>query len=120
MSAKKFELFMGCLGNGITVCNKAVIEHGDYKTIAHISNAGNIKFYVNESYIPESDMEKIKKAAEHNRETFRKNFEMLSDIQQYGKIIDELPIKKFVENHKDNRTLEEKLPELREYYYFIM
>ena len=97
-----------------------MIEHGDYKTIAHISNAGNIKFYVNESYIPESDMEKIKKAAEHNRETFRKNFEMLSDIQQYGKIIDELPIQKFVENHKDNRTLEEKLPELREYYYFIM
>lgn len=28
---KKFELFMGCFGNGITVCNKAVQEHGDYK-----------------------------------------------------------------------------------------
>ena len=33
MTAKKFKLFFGCLGNGITVCNKAVIENGDYKTI---------------------------------------------------------------------------------------
>lgn len=33
---RKFELFMGCFGNGITVCNKAVMEHGDYKRIAHI------------------------------------------------------------------------------------
>lgn len=27
----KFELFMGCLENGATVCNKAITEHGDYK-----------------------------------------------------------------------------------------
>ena len=43
---KKFDLFMGCLGNGLTVCNKAVMENGDYKMVAHISPAGNIKFYV--------------------------------------------------------------------------
>ena len=120
MSAKKFELFMGCLGNGITVCNKAVIEHGDYKTIAHISNAGNIKFYVNESYIPEPDMEKIRKSAKINRETFKKIFEMLPDIEQYGRIIDDLPLKKYLEIRKDQRTIEEKLSELREYYYSIM
>lgn len=29
--AGKFELFCGCLGNGTTVCNKAVTENGDYK-----------------------------------------------------------------------------------------
>lgn len=28
---KKFELFMCCLGNGTTICNKAVEEYGDYK-----------------------------------------------------------------------------------------
>ena len=28
---KKFELFMGCLGNGITLANKAVEENHDYK-----------------------------------------------------------------------------------------
>lgn len=44
---KKFELFMGCFGNGITVCNKAVQEHGDYKVIAHIAECGKITWYVN-------------------------------------------------------------------------
>ena len=27
----RFELFMGCIGNRIAVCNKAVEENGDYK-----------------------------------------------------------------------------------------
>ena len=44
--AGKFELFYGCLGNGTTVCNKAVEENGDYKKIAHISEGGNIRLYV--------------------------------------------------------------------------
>ena len=36
MKAKKFELFMCCLGDGATVCNKAGKEQGDYKMIAEI------------------------------------------------------------------------------------
>ena len=36
---RKFELFMGRLGNGVTVCNSAVQEHGDYKMIAQIGRA---------------------------------------------------------------------------------
>ena len=43
---KKFELFICSLGNGLTVCNKAVMENGDYKHIAYISNCGKIKWYV--------------------------------------------------------------------------
>lgn len=39
---KRFELFMGCLGNGITVCNKAVMEGGDFKKVAHISPEGEV------------------------------------------------------------------------------
>mgnify|MGYP006888164720 FL=1 len=42
MGKGKFDLFMGCLGNGVTVCNKAVKENGDYKTIAHIAECGKI------------------------------------------------------------------------------
>ena len=56
--AGKFELFCGCLGNGTTVCNKAVTENGDYKKIAHISEGGNIRLYVDESYIPAAEMKK--------------------------------------------------------------
>ena len=70
MTAQKFKLFIGYLGNGATVCNSAVMEGGDYKTIAHISNAGNIKLYVKPGYIPEDAMEEIKKtAADHRKKT---------------------------------------------------
>ena len=34
MAAKNFELFLGCLGNGVTVCNSAVIENGDFKMVS--------------------------------------------------------------------------------------
>ena len=29
MAAQNFKLFLGCLGNGVTVCNSAVMEDGD-------------------------------------------------------------------------------------------
>ena len=63
MAAKNFELFICDFGHVIIACNKAVKEHGDYKTIAHISKDGNIKLYVNETYIPDEAMETIKKVA---------------------------------------------------------
>ena len=37
MAARNFKLFLGCLGNGVTVCNSAVMEDGDFKMVAHIS-----------------------------------------------------------------------------------
>ena len=37
---------MGYLGNGLTVWNRAVEENGDYQTIAHISDEGEIRYYV--------------------------------------------------------------------------
>lgn len=70
MQARKFELFFGCLGNGITVCNKAVTENNDYKTIAHISNNGMIKLYVSADYIPSEDMRRIERTATNQRKTF--------------------------------------------------
>ena len=119
MKAKKFELFMCCLGNGTTVCNKAVKGHGDYKTIAHVSDAGNIKFYVSEDYIPETDMQKILRLAEYERKEFRAQFEKMDKYKQYERILDALPAKKFIEFTSDKRPFDERLPELREYYYTI-
>lgn len=63
----KFNLFIGYLGNGATIANSAVMESGDYKTIGHISTAGNIKLYVKPGYIPASDMEKIQEVADSHR-----------------------------------------------------
>lgn len=97
---RKFELFMCCLGNGVTVCNKAVREHGDYKMIAHISPAGNIKFYVQESYIPAPDMERIKDAAEHERYVFLRRLKQ--DVEAnpnaaFLKMLDSLPINVYLD-----------------------
>ena len=44
--APAFDIGMGYLGNGLTVWNRAVEENGDYQTIAHISNEGEIHYYV--------------------------------------------------------------------------
>lgn len=117
--AGKFELFCGCLGNGTTVCNKAVTENGDYKKIAHISEGGNIRLYASESYIPAEAMERIGAMAKRDAAEFQKRFENLPLIEQYGKILDKLPHQKFLEIVGDKRPLEEKLPAMREYYYTI-
>ena len=85
----KFELFGGCLGNGTTVCNKAVMENGDYKTIAHISNGGRIKWYIKnpKSYVPAADMKIIQGWADSAREKFMEEWNRLPDTKKYGRII---------------------------------
>lgn len=105
------------LGNGLTVCNKAVTESGDYKHIAHISPAGNVRFYVPASYIPATDMDRIRAAARRNKAEFSRRFELLTVAAQYEKILDALPISALLEHLRDPRSIPEKLPELREYYY---
>ena len=59
------------MGNGATVCNSAVTENGDYKTIAHISNAGHIKLYVDRDYIPADAWQQIESTANDNRQKTR-------------------------------------------------
>lgn len=120
-TARKFELFFGCLGNGVTVCNKAVMQNGDYKRVAHISNGGNIRFYVPESYIPDAEMEEIRDMANKMKQEFMTKFESLPAIKQYGIILeDEIPHHKFMEFIKDKRSLQEKILSMREYYYTIV
>lgn len=80
---KKFELFMGCLGNGTTVCNKAVLERGDYKKIAHISEHGVVKLYVPESYIPAEAMQTIKNVAAKAREKFMEQWNKKSYLEKW-------------------------------------
>ena len=119
MLAKKFDLGMYHLGNGTTVCNRAVKEHGDYKYIAHISAAGNIKFYVPEDYIPQEDMQIIRRIAEMDGKKFREDFEKLNKYKQYEAILDRLPHEKFIEALSNRKPFDDRLAELREYYYSI-
>lgn len=113
----KFELFMGCLGNGITVCNKAVMEHGDYKQIAHISDNGKITLYVSESYIPVEDMRRIEQTAADQRKTFLIEWNKQSDIRKYEKLLDMCSHSDFMEiAHNKEISLAEKVKQLENKY----
>lgn len=60
--AEKYDLGFGHLGNGITVWNRLEEEHGDYKTVAHISAERAITFY--DKAMPETVKQKIRDFAE--------------------------------------------------------
>lgn len=62
------DLFFACLGNGTTVSNRKVEEHGDYKKIAHIDTTGHITWYMKR--IPTDCKAKILTEAE---DVIRKN-----------------------------------------------
>lgn len=57
---------MGYLGNGLTVWNRAVEENGDYQNIAHISNEGEINYYVDG--LPEDVVARIEQAAAQEKQ----------------------------------------------------
>ena len=110
MSEQKFDLFMCCLGNGITICNKAVMSGGDYKQIGHISNAGNIKYYVPENYIPDDALQRIRKTANQNRREFiSKANACKKDLQQlyflYDRMLECLSPRELINHIKDTRGL---------------
>ena len=119
---KEFELFIGYLGNGATVCNKAKQENGDYKTIAHITVAGNIKLYVKPDYIPSDAMKRIEETAKHHREETEKRLDLELNHEIYGRILDECcdytPYEQWnslLENLKD-KSDEEKRQIIKEFY----
>lgn len=117
MEARKFELFLGCLGNGITVCNKAVTENNDYKTIAHISNNGIIKLYVPADYIPVEDMERIQNTAEKEQSEFLKQWNNNPLEWRYSHILDNLNTSEFLEAIRDKSgTLQDKVKRLEDKY----
>lgn len=57
----KYDLMYGHLGNGITVSNRLVEEHGDYKTVAHISPERQVTFY--DDALPQALREEIEQFA---------------------------------------------------------
>ena len=114
---KNFKLWMGCLGNGITVCNSAVEESGDYKHIAHISDNGKIKLYVSENCIPVEDMQRIERTAAEQRKTFLNEWNKQSYISKYEKLLDMCSHSDFMEiAYNKGITLAEKVKRLEAKY----
>ena len=116
---KKFELFMGCLGNGITVCNKAVQENGDYKTIAHIGETGKIKWYVDPAfYVPGDDLLKIEHTANVQAEKWERWFSSLPEVKKYEFLLDRVPHSDFMEIIKiKDLDLWQKIQIAKQAYY---
>lgn len=118
---RQFELFLCCLGNGLTVCNKAVIEHGDYKQIAHIRDCGKIKWYVNpDSYVPESDREKIHRQAAGQKAKWEEWFSSMTQLQQYAFLMEHVPYRAFMEivhGAWKDKSLDWQVRKLKEAYF---
>ena len=88
---KTFDLMFCALGNGLTVCNRAATEHGDYKNIAHISRAGNIVYFVPVDKIPVDALFRIEHHAHAMEANFKAEFEALPAIKQYQFLLDRAP-----------------------------
>ena len=93
---QKFELFMGCFGNGTTVCNKAIESHGEYAKVAHISNDGHIAWYVEPTSIPGDALLRIEHCAKVSAEKFQKWFSELPVTSQYQYLLDRAPHQVFM------------------------
>lgn len=97
MAAQNFKLFLGCLGNGVTVCNSAVMEDGDFKMVAHISNEGKITWYVGEDYPPADALASIRACAEQERAKHEAWLNGLSPAARREYQLERLPLPEFLE-----------------------
>ena len=116
-----FELFMGCLGNGLTVCNKSVMEHGDYKQIAHISPAGNIKWYIPVSSVPGPDLLRIEHTADAMYHNFKSALERdlaVDKARAYFRMLNALSVPELLDftNATNGESDDTKIEKLKSLY----
>lgn len=103
MADRSFKLFLGCLGNGVTVCNSAVMEDGDFKKVAHISNEGKITWYVGEDYPPADALASIRACAEQERVKYETWLNSLSPAARREYQLERLPLPEFLEELRKAR-----------------
>ena len=93
MAARNFKLFLGCLGNGVTVCNSAVMENGDFKMVAHISVEGKITC--------------IRACAEQERAKYEAWLNGLSPAARREYQLERLPLPEFLQELRKAREAKE-------------
>lgn len=86
--AKKFDLLICSFPGGFSYTNKAVMEHGDYKSIAFIDRFGCIRFDVPLNYIPDDVLTRIEHDADAMRANFRKEWDAKTELEKFCKLGD--------------------------------
>lgn len=86
-TGKRYQLGFGHLGNGTTVWNRLETEYNDYKTVAHISEEGNVNFY--EQGMPQEAVDNIQKMADRDKAAYEEKLrvaaEALAEVERrYG------------------------------------
>lgn len=77
---KQYDIGYGMLGNGTTVWNRLEEVNNDYKTIAHISVEGDVKYY---EELPEDIKQRIEKVAATDKAKYEEQFaDNKSEINQ--------------------------------------
>lgn len=88
--SSKYDIGMGTMGNGTTIWNRAKEVRGDYETIAHVSNSGEVKFY--DKSLPSDvkkyieDYAKTQKESKLTESQLNENFSP-SDVQKIKKAV---------------------------------
>lgn len=114
--AKKFDLLICSFPGGYSYTNKAVIEHGDYKSIAFIDRFGCIRFDVPVSYIPDNALLRIEHDADAMRANFRKEWDSKTELEKFCKLGDWCGLRAWLDMDR-SWTLSEKVDYL-EYAVF--
>lgn len=114
---KKFDLFIGFFGNGATVYNKAVAEHGDYKKVAHIAECGKITWCAETGTVPGKDLLRIEHTADAMSSNWEHSLDLLSLRQQYEKLADMIPESAYFYISNSNSDLDGKIKAMKDYIY---
>ena len=83
-------LHFGLLGNGITVYDVSKWDNAadDYPTVAHISNEGAVKYYVDKNTLGDEDIFRIENEAASVKQQFAESWEKLPVDIRYSRIWD--------------------------------
>ena len=114
---KKFDLFIGFFGNGATVYNKTVVEHGDYKKVAHIAECGKITWYAEPGTVPGKDLLRIEHTADAMCANLEHFLNLMPLMQRYEKLANMIPENVYFYIANLGGGLERKIKAMKDYIY---
>lgn len=92
--SRERDLMFCCLGNGVTVCDRSRMRHGDYETVAHIDPCGAYKLYSEE--LPEAAVKQINAHALRMVKDFKRAFTLLGRVGALDMMYSSMNIKQLL------------------------